>query len=318
MPNSVRVTAPSRIHFGLLSLEKDAARQFGGAGAMLKEPQLEVDVRVADRDEFVGDLADRLAEFVKLWRDHTGNTTPVRCEVKSAPPEHVGLGLGTQLGLSIARAMDTIAGREVDLTERAVSVGRGRRSAVGTHGFQHGGLIVDDGKQSHESLGQMHERIAIPEDWRVLLVREPGLAGLAGNAEVTAFDSLPPVAVEIRERLRRELYDRMVPAARSGDFESFSESVYQYGHSAGECFAGNQGGPFLTAEIAEFVCFCRERGVPGVGQSSWGPTVFCWFPNQNSVDEFIRSELQNNTNFNLLTTVTEVDNAGAACVIDAE
>ena len=101
----------------------------------------------------------------------------------------------------------------------------------------------------------------------------------------------------------------MLPAARVADFHAFAESVYRYGYAAGECFAANQGGPFLTPEIGEFVAFCRSSGVTGVGQSSWGPTVYCWFDEQSSADAFV-SELDK-TNFEVDTLVTAVSNRGA-------
>ena len=226
-------------------------------------------------------------------------------------------GLGTQLGLAVALGLDTLYGRsEVSLEERAKSVGRGNRSAVGTHGFAAGGMIVDAGKHGDQSLGELRERIALPPEWCLALVRLKGVTGLAGNDETAAFDGLPPVSDELKTRLRRELHDRLVPAAREGDFESFCESVYQYGYSAGECFASPQGGPFLTAKIAEFISFCRDIGVPGVGQSSWGPTVFCWFRDREAADRFIGSRLNELANFEAETVVTPVSRSGANCVFE--
>jgi predicted sugar kinase len=54
----------------------------------------------------------------------------------------------------------------------------------------------------------------------------------------------------------------------------FGEAVYQFGKWAGECFSAVQGGPYASPEIERLVESIREYGVPGVGQSSWGPTVF--------------------------------------------
>jgi predicted sugar kinase len=50
--------------------------------------------------------------------------------------------------------------------------------------------------------------------------------------------------------------------------------VYDFGRIAGPCFAPVQGGPFARPEIAAHVESIRNHGVPGVGQTSWGPTVF--------------------------------------------
>jgi predicted sugar kinase len=195
-------------------------------------------------------------------------------------------------------------------------VGRGQRSAVGTYGFRDGGLIVEDGKTTQESLGVLRERVALPRSWRVVLVRLAGISGLAGDEEVSAFATLPPLPDDLTATLRCELHDRLLPAARKGDFATFAESVYRYGYAAGECFAANQGGPFLTASIAEFVSFCRQTGVHGVGQSSWGPTVFCWFPNAQSADNFVNRQLVNHANFSARTTVTPVAQHGATLAVD--
>ena len=287
MPSFVRITAPCRIHFGLLSLAEVSGRKYGGAGVMLEEPSSDIVFGRCNTNSISGLYTERVEHFLTMWRQHTGIQDAVSCEVRRAPPEHVGLGLGTQLGLSVAWALDSLFGRdEISLEERARSVGRGNRSAVGTWGFSHGGMIVDAGKTEDQSLGELRESIRLPDEWCVLLVQLQACQGLAGQEEISAFSSLPPVSDSLREKLGRELWDRLVPAARSGDFETFAESVYQYGYAAGECFSVNQGGPFLTTGIAEFVSFCRETGVPGVGQSSWGPTVYCWFPNQESAEAF--------------------------------
>lgn len=320
MPTSVRITAPCRIHFGLLSLDAtQEERLFGGAGVMLEQPSLEILVSKTEQVQCVGPLGHRVEAFIDRWRLHTGIKAAVRCEVLRSPPEHVGLGLGTQLGLSVAWALDTLFDRtDIGLEERAMSVGRGQRSAVGTYGFHSGGLIVEDGKTACEPLGRLHERIELPTDWRVLLVRLDGASGLAGEEELSAFATLPRVPREVSEALRLELYDRLLPAAREGDFQTFSESVYRYGCAAGECFSASQGGPFLSSNIAEFVALCRQLGVPGVGQSSWGPTVFCWFPHTRAADAFVKRQLPRLANFWADTTVSAVAQRGAELAVVAD
>ena len=68
--------------------------------------------------------------------------------------------------------------------------------------------------------------------------------------------------------------EEMLPAVQVGDCAAFGEAVYRFGRLAGECFAAAQGGPFASRHIADLVKTIREFGVAGVGQSSWGPTVF--------------------------------------------
>lgn len=317
MPSTVRIVAPSRIHFGLLSLDKSDKRYFGGAGVMLEQPALELQVAKCDTDSsFTGLLVDRTQHFFEAWCSSTGMNRAVKCHVEVAPPQHVGLGLGTQLGMSVAWALETLFEREGNHIDRALSVGRGRRSAVGTHGFLHGGLIVDEGKTTEAEVGRLGERIELPNEWSVAMLRPDGPVGLAGETESQAFGGLPPMDVELKERLRRELFDRLVPAAKTGDFLSFAEAVYQFGFAAGESFASQQGGPFVSAKVAEIVDYLRDLGLPGVGQSSWGPTVYCWFPTLDAAEEFaIRAAKDPNLPSNVI--VSRVAKTGAQRFIDA-
>jgi beta-RFAP synthase len=137
-------------------------------------------------------------------------------------------------------------------------------------------LIVDAGKKSGQRLGALAHRAALPAEWRVVLVRPGGGQGLAGDYEADAFGRLPPVADEVTRELWRITEQEMLPSIERADCGTFGEAVYRFGRLAGECFAAVQGGPFASVEIARLVDAIRDYGVPGVGQSSWGPTVFAF------------------------------------------
>ena len=299
---------------GLLSVQPFRGHRFGGVGVMLDEPALELTARRSERFHIGGLFADRSARFLEAWQQHTGIHEPVGLEVSQAPPEHVGLGLGTQLGMSIAAALDTLFDRaDVSVQQRAASVGRGLRSAVGAHGFQHGGFIVDGGKSDDASLGKLAAHVELPEAWHIVLVRAQHQQGLAGTAEVRAFRDLSSVSQHGQtEALYATLHEELLPAARQGDFKQFGRAVYRYGLQAGELFADSQGGPFLDDTVARFVDYCRCRDVEGVGQSSWGPTVFCWFDSQSAAEGFL-SDLAAAKGPNLAaeTTVSAVSRGGA-------
>ena len=47
-PSAVRVTAPSRLHFGMLSFGQTHVRRYGGCGAMLSAPGLELAITSAE------------------------------------------------------------------------------------------------------------------------------------------------------------------------------------------------------------------------------------------------------------------------------
>src|SRR5262245_28587802 len=255
MPHVVTVTAPSRLHFGLWSLGSAEGRQFGGVGAMIQQPALRLSLQAAERPEATGPVAERAVAFARRWAEfHRYSDLACRIVVQDALPEHAGLGSGTQLALAVAAGLNAFCDLPSQTPqELALSVGRGLRSAVGTYGFVFGGLIVEQGKFPEEPISPLDCRIDLPDDWRFVLVRPRELSGLAGHNEADAFGMLPEVPAVIHEQLVAESRDRLVPAAATGDFTMFANSVYRYGRLSGECFAARQGGPYngpiLTALV---------------------------------------------------------------------
>jgi beta-ribofuranosylaminobenzene 5'-phosphate synthase len=275
MSRVVRVIAPSRLHFGLWSLGGEG-RQFGGVGTMIDRPALEISMDAAAELVATGAHASRTIEFARRWAEfHSRTLPPCRIAVHHAIPEHAGLGSGTQHALAVAAGLNAFCGLPCQTPqELALSVGRGLRSAVGTYGFVFGGLIVEQGKLPDEPISPLDCRIDLPDDWRFVLARPHGLTGLAGEDEADAFQSLLAVPPSVREELIGTVRDRLVPAAALGDFDEFAESLHRYGRLSGECFAARQGGPYNGPVVTALVEQIRSLGYVGVGQSSWGPTIF--------------------------------------------
>ncbi len=81
----------------------------------------------------------------------------------------------------------------------------------------------------------------------------------------------------------------MLPALAEGDLDGFGEALFDFNARAGEVFAPVQGGIYASPEVADLVAFIRSRGVRGVGQSSWGPTVFAVVASENAARELARA-----------------------------
>jgi beta-RFAP synthase len=224
--------------------------------------------------------------------------------------------VGTQLALSVAAGLNAWTGRpQPSPAELALSVGRGQRSAVGTYGFVAGGLIVERGRLPGEPFSPLDCRVPVPDAWRFVLVHPPAAAGLSGPAEQTAFDHLPPVPEEVTEDLQAEIGLRMLPAVRDGDFVSFSDSTYRYGRLAGLCFAPVQGGPYNGPLLAGLVELIRALGVTGVGQSSWGPTLFALLPGERAAQEFVADLAARLAHDAVQLTITRPNNRGAEVIV---
>ena len=242
--------------------------------------------------EFTADgmQSERVQKFAKVWQQRRGLPLPeCTIRVESVAPQHVGLGSGTQLAMSVATALHCAS--EIPLptaSELSRSVGRGHRSCIGSHGFFEGGLLFELGRESDEAFAEIEARVELPEAWRVVQLRPRQQAGLSGHAELIAFDKLPAVPAEATNALLNEVRENILPAAWDGNFLEFSESVYRYGLLAGECFTQVQGGPFANPTLDSWVQDIRGHGVAGVGQSSWGPSLFVLQETKDAAQDFVQ------------------------------
>lgn len=291
----IQVRAFSRLHFGFLNpasggisrLEPSSSRCFGGVGLMVAEPSLCLRVEPTTSWSAEGPLAERALSFAQRFveasrcEDKTDRLCCYRVRIERAMPAHAGLGSGTQLGLSVARALAVSWGLHCDLTTLVRLTGRGLRSALGAHGFEHGGLLVESGKRATEGLAPLVTRQPFPEEWRVVVAlpsvqRKESAAGLHGCREVQAFARLTaePTAVGQSDTLCRLVLLALLPALVERDVDAFGEALYEFNARVGEAFAPVQGGVYANAQVAELVAFVRNQQVRGVAQSSWGPAVF--------------------------------------------
>lgn len=291
----VHVTAPSRLHFGLLAFGHSKGRQFGGIGVMIDKPGVVVQVSSAPAFSTVNDPEKRVHATADTWRESVWQSDLPACEIEvvAAPALHTGLGVGTQLALAVAVALDVFDDREpCEIEELAIRIGRGVRSAVGTYGFQYGGLIAELGKLPGEEIAPLYEHVVMPEDWRFVLVSPDRDAGLSGDSEQEAFSKLPPVPAGVTEQLTEAISEQLLPAAREADFDRFSRALYEYGNLAGRCFEKIQGGAYNGPRAEQLVQQIRELEVCGVGQSSWGPTIFALCRSDSDALQ-LRNELLN-------------------------
>ena len=294
----VGVHAPSRLHFGFLSLPGPCnspeywpdmegqpvlpARRFGGVGLMIQEPAIRLHVEAASTWSAQGPQAERALIFAQQFLGTFppevvgAPLRPHRIVIERCAPPHMGLGSGTQLGLAVEQAL-TLANHlgPLDVVDLARRVGRGRRSAVGIHGFAQGGFLVEGGKGPSDDVAPLVARMAFPESWRVVLILPSWAKGLHGLAESQVFRDLPgPMDLSTTDALCRLVLLGMLPALVEQNLPAFGEAVYDFNRRVGEAFRRVQGGTYSHGQTADAVAFVRQQDVRGVGQSSWGPAVF--------------------------------------------
>ncbi len=283
------ITAPCRLHFGMFSFGVPALRQFGGVGVMIDRPNVTISADRGRPPGFVGRNADRLQAAVEaVQATDWGRALPTDIGYTiDGPRSHTGLGSGTQTALSVvALARHILHLPPLDAGQLAALTGRAKRSAVGLHGFLHGGLIVEAGKLPHETVSPLTAQVDLPQKWRIVLICPREQEGLSGESERVAFEKMPPVPRPLTDELSGIAHSDLVPAARNADFAGFADAVYRFGVAAGQCFKSHQAGIYATEELAAIVSRVRAMGVVGVGQSSWGPTLFTLHPSAGAAAQF--------------------------------
>jgi beta-ribofuranosylaminobenzene 5'-phosphate synthase len=278
---SLRIRTPSRLHFGLLGWDPRASRQFGGVGLMIDSPGIVLEAEPAPEWRVEGPLARRVEQIIVGLRARLNEAgvpvPPVRIRVESAPVEHVGLGVGTQLSLAVARAVLSLAGTpNVTVADLARLTGRGGRSGIGLHGFHSGGLIVDGGRKTENQLPPLLVRAAFPADWSILIVQPRGVRGLHGTDESRAFADLPPIAQSETGSLCRLVLLEMLPAVLECDLAAFGAAIEELQSRVGAAFAPAQGGIYAAPQAAAIVQELKSLGFAGAGQSSWGPSLYAF------------------------------------------
>jgi beta-RFAP synthase len=278
--SEVVVTAPARLHFGMLDPIGVGTRRFGGFGVGIESPRVVVGVRRAPRvgrDDADGVLArgaqaDRAASFARRARAAFGLDDGVEVDVRETIPPHSGLGSGTKLGLAVARGVAELAGLSPDPERLAQASGRGARSSVGCWTFAAPGLVVEAGVSDAGWVSPLVARHPMPECWRCVLALPRGAEGLSGDAEERFFHGLhePPPTEPPVSRL---LLTALLPGLLTGDIDEFGAALSEIQREMGSMFSARQGGTFHPRS-APLVDALQALGAPAVGQSSWGPAVY--------------------------------------------
>jgi len=271
----VFVEAPARLHFGVLDLRGDLGRRFGGIGAAVPAPSLLLEARRAAALAAEGPDAERVLEFARRFAAHHAFEPRIHFCLHRTIPAHAGLGSGTQLALAVARAMAELYGLPAGVVELARAVDRGRRSAIGTWTFAHGGFVLEGGRTGDgNAIAPLLARLSMPAAWRCIVAVPRGKPGLAGDEEAAAFARLPPPPARDVERVAHLVLMQLLPALVDDDLASFGAALTEVQRVTGGWFAPAQGGVFAPGPTGELVERLREGGAPGVGQSSWGPAVY--------------------------------------------
>lgn len=271
----VYVKTPARLHLGLIDLNGDLGRLFGGIGLGIDRPNFVLEASLSNKTFIMGERAEKVETLIKRFFGTCKIKASCSINIKEAIPEHSGLGSGTQLALAVATALSMLSNLNKSVQDLAEIMGRGKRTSIGTTIFEQGGFVVDGGKNIRKnSFPITIFRQNFPKSW-VFVVAIPNVKkGLANKNEKEAFRKLSPMTGEDVGRICRLTMIKLLPSLLEQDIKSFGEALTEVQRIVGDHFANVQGGTFSSAAATEGIELMRKLGVYGIGQSSWGPAFY--------------------------------------------
>ena len=314
----VYVKTPARLHFGLIDLNGELGRFFGGLGVGVDVPNVVLEAEESETFSVTGENCERVTHFTEKFLETYKITSNVKINVKQTIPEHIGLGSGTQLALAVASALSKLFNVNTSIQELSLAMGRMKRTGVGTAIFEQGGFVIDGGKQAQsgkvlpESLPPLIVRRAFPEDWKFVVAVPNVKKGLAKTEENSAFANVEPMPDTVVGQVCRLIMMKLLPALMDRDINAFGGALTKLQMVVGDCFADVQGGTFSSPEAATTINFMKNCGAYGVGQSSWGPAVYGLVQGETQAKQLLQAVeyfLKNNGGGQVF--VANPDNKGA-------
>jgi len=271
----VSIKTPARLHLGLIDMNGDLGRMFGGLGVGIDHPNVVLTAETASDFSVTGQEVELTEKLAKQFFSRYQIQPKVHLTVAQVIPAHVGLGSGTQLAMAVAVALAKIFKISVSISELATIMGRAKRTSVGTAIFQKGGLVVDGGKNiKTNTFPPLIYQHPFPKDWRFVIAVPNQNKGLSNSEEINTFCKLSKMPSCDVAKICRLTMLKLLPALAEKDIQNFGEALTQIQVLTGNHFAQAQGGTYCSPISSKCIDFMKEIGAYGVGQSSWGPALY--------------------------------------------
>lgn len=265
---------------GFFDLNGSIGRRFGSMGVSLQAPHTRVEVFIGEGEA----AADYIERIKHILLQHAGIKTPVHIRVAEQIPRHAGLGSGTQMALAIGAGISTLFNLNLPLRDIAGLIGRGARSGIGIGTFATGGVVLDAGGRSDTVVPPIIAQHAFPEAWRILLIFDDQFTGVHGDEELQAFKQLIDHDLPSTQQLSHQLLMQALPALVEQDLAAFGQAIAALQAYNGDYFSPVQGGRYASKQVAAVLNDLTAHGIHCAGQSSWGPTGFAVFANQQEAE----------------------------------
>ena len=298
------IRAPSRLHMSLIDLNGSYKRIDGGIGLALSDPQFVLESQETNEKGYTLEFADDIREdsreecmekipkAAEKIAEICGIESGFHFKVLEAYRPHSGLGSGTQISVCTAHLMTETVGQKFTSRELSTMVGRGGTSGIGTFAHDLGGFIVDGGHSLEEKPGFLPSsaskakpatliaRYEFPEDWNILLAMPEVEETMHDQAEVNVFQTYCPIPKTEVEQVSHLILMNLLPALIEKDIVNFGWAIKEL-----QKVGFNKLEHSLDAHYLPTMEAIDEAGAYGTGISSFGPTLYTVFDDNNIVGE---------------------------------
>src|SRR5690554_883498 len=116
----VYVKTPARLHLGLIDLNGDLGRMFGGLGVAIDQPNVVIEAEQTRKTIIIGKEDRRVKTLTEKFFEVYPTQMNVSINVKQTIPAHTGLGSGTQTALAVATALAKVCNIKASTRELAL------------------------------------------------------------------------------------------------------------------------------------------------------------------------------------------------------
>lgn len=303
---TISIKAPARLHLGFLDMHGGLGRKFGSIGLCISGITTHLVAKKSADISTHGKCKNRVAKYASTILQALQIESGVEITIHEAIPRHIGLGSGTQLALAIGVAIARLYGLQHATQKIAELMQRGNRSGIGIGAFNSGGFLIDGGRGKNTIVPPIIKHYDFPEAWRILLIFDNEVQGLSGSPEKNIFDTAPKMDANISAQICRHVLMQILPGLMEEDCQQFGTGISAIQKMIGRHFSDIQGGYYRSAQVADCIEWTLTCGATGVGQSSWGPTGFAIYPDQDSAQHAVSTARKKwaankNLSFNLYT-----------------
>lgn len=294
------IKTPSRLHMSLIDLNGSYRRIDGGIGLAIQDPQFVLESEETEKgitfefndsitdEEAINECSEKIPDAAQKALDYFNIESGFHFTVHSAYHPHSGLGSGTQIAVAAAHLITETMGIETNSRELSSIVNRGGTSGIGTYAHELGGFILEGGHSIEEKPGflpssastakppQLIARYPFPEEWNILLVQPEVETHVNGDQEVNIFQTYCPIPKDEVEKVSHLILMNLVPFLLEKDIKNFGWAISELQKVGFNKLEHSLDPSFLPSMKA-----IEDAGAYGVGISSFGPTLYTVFDDEN-------------------------------------